>query len=497
MLMPESRNARKVTMLGGSNREHAELMGKKGSNFTVTGRFFNERRPLARRQIPPARYEVPLGRVPMPHLSVYGPGPKVNATPHDLIKMIGAQTMSDAILFLDTNVFTTQLDPSVWDAIFSKHLYIAPHVWRELKPWLKSPYQNQTVRDRVIAAVGEQVADLTAAKVAGTTVLWSSTGDPRIRVVLEDENIFRHGYQYYSSLLSLRKYRGVAAQAQLTNRLGRLPTHDELLAEIQHELGERGFQLARKGVAAIGARNIFADEGILTLAFITAILKGSEVIIVTRDTDLLEQYCKLRLLLKEHYRAMLFAERYAENPDLFAFREVPVIDDGVHVTPFIDTSILEYQTTDIAFNPLPPQAHFVTVYCLLLGGECPNMRLTYSSFCAETEMAAVLRIKTTTGGLCTDKLDGRNCKIGTSRIPSQTVGEIPRAHRVTVSIGHERKVSTTLGEFGFDDFYNVLYSNEQGTQLAYASPCYAHFTRWFKQLKSATEFPNTKGHLQY
>ncbi|MGA2439895.1 MAG: hypothetical protein ABSH08_02970 [Tepidisphaeraceae bacterium] len=444
-------------------------MERKRRNFTVTGRFFEERRPLAQRQIPPPRYEVPEGRRPIPRLGVRGPGPKVDVSASDLAEMIGTKALNDAILFLDTNIFTTHLDPTVWDAILSKHVYIAPQVWEELKPWLKTPFQNPRVRDRVVAAVEEQAADLTAAKKAGNPILWSASADPGIRILFEDENLFSHGSKYYTNLLSLRKFRGVAAQYQLTKKLGRPPTQNELLAEIQPELGERGFQLAKKGAAAGRSPNIFADEEIVTLAFITALLKGSEVVIVTRDADVLEQYCKLRLLLKEHYRAMLFAEEHAQNPDRFPFREVPVVDDGVHVTPFVERSVLEYESTDIGFNPLPPRAHFVTVYCLLLGGESPSMKLTYSSFCAETEMAAVLRMKTNTGGLCTDKLGGRNCTIDTARISALVPRQIPKTHRVRVSIGRPRMVPTALGNFPFDDFYNVLYCNEQATKLKYAS----------------------------
>jgi hypothetical protein len=48
---------------------------------------------------------------------------------------------------------------------------------------------------------------------------------------------------------------------------------------------------------------------------------------VTRDPDVLEQYAKLRTLMKEHYRAMLMAERYAANPAAYPFKEVPLVHD--------------------------------------------------------------------------------------------------------------------------------------------------------------------------
>jgi hypothetical protein len=80
--------------------------------------------------------------------------------------------------------------------------------------------------------------------------------------------------------------------------------------------------------------------------------RGKEVIILTRDPDVLEQYVKVLHLIKEHYRSMLVAERYAANTNAMPFREVPVQSDGKHVSPFSGSSVLELETTDLEFNPL-------------------------------------------------------------------------------------------------------------------------------------------------
>jgi len=199
------------------------------------------------------------------------------------------------------------------------------------------------------------------------------------------------------------------------------------------------------------------------MAILTAIMRGSETIIVTRDADVLEQYFKVLCLMKEHYRAMLVADRYAASPDTMPFREVPIHGNGVHIPPFSGSTILELETTDAELNPLPAGFHFVNTYCFVLGGEPSSMRTTSCSFCAETEIAQMLKVKTVTGGLNTDKLNGRNCTIHTTALTLEN-------HRVVVSIGKETVLSINpFGSFGIDDLNNTLTENEEHTFLSYRS----------------------------
>jgi hypothetical protein len=250
------------------------------------------------------------------------------------------------------------------------------------------------------------------------------------------------------------------ATSILTTRFGRAPTNDEFLAEVQGQFGIRGLHMAKKGVEAASSPNVLNDEQLVLMAILTAITRGTEVFIITRDTDVLEQYYKALILMKEHYRAMQFAELYAANPDRMALREAPVTDDGVHVPEFTGSSVLQLETTDLEFNPLPPGFTFVNVYCLVLGRGQSDMKVTYCCFCAEKEMAQMLKVKTATGGLNTDKLNGRNCTIRTAPLT-------PTNHRVVVSIGSERTVQFGGANFGVNDLSNALLENEQQTTLYY------------------------------
>ena len=92
------------------------------------------------------------------------------------------------------------------------------------------------------------------------------------------------------------------------------------------------------------------------------------------------------------------------------------------------------------------------------------MRVTLCSFCAETEMAQVLRMKAATNGLCTDKLDGRNCTIRTAPFEADN-------HKVIVTIGREIVLPFGgFGSFGSDDLNNALFGSEEHTRASYDEP---------------------------
>jgi hypothetical protein len=434
-------------------------MGRK-PKMTVTSRFLDEQPPLAARCVPSPFPNPPPHRSPIGRLWFSGPSAKLGCSAADLVHAIGVAALPDAVVFLDTNIFTTEIDASVWDALCTKQMFIVPGVWAELMPWLKTPFRNAAVRDRVVGAIRSQVRS------AGSSLELSDphavpSDNSNIEVLFLDEELTNHGYEYYFKLLALRKAMGPLAAAVLAKRLGREPTNDEFLAEVQGRLGPRGLRLAKKGLEAANSPNMLNDEHLVVMAILTAILRGRETFIVTRDADVFEQYFKVLCLVKEHYRAMHVAERYAANPEAMAFRELPIHNDGGHIPEFCGTSFLELETTDAEFNPLPARFNCVNIYCLLLGGETTNMRITTSCFCAEKEMAQMMMVKVRTQGLNTDKLNGRNCTICTERLT-------PENHKVVVSIGKETMVPfANLGMFGLSDLNNALSENEMHTRYTY------------------------------
>jgi hypothetical protein len=419
-------------------------------NMTVTSRFFNDKSRAASRQISNPFPNPPPGRSAIGRLASRAPSPKIDWAVADFVSYING-TLPDADFFLDTGVFTRELDSAIWDALSTRRVLITPGICQELLPWLRDPFCNKAVRDVVARAAKTEL---------GIPTQTIGAANVKIKLLIPGEEFTSHGYDHYLHLLSLRKMMGPLASAVLTKKLGRAPTQEEFHAEVQRQFGERGYLLAKKGLEARNSPNRLTDEQLVVTAMLTAILKGSEVVIVTRDADVLEQYAKLCTLMKEHYRATLVAERYAANPAAYAFKKVPLFHESLRAR-FSGDSVLEFETTDTNFNPLPRKFHFVMIYCLLIGGEPDNMKVTVSSFCAETEMAQSLRLKATTNGLTTDKFGGKNCIILTEHLT-------PDTQKVLVLIGNERKAK--FGDFtpGVDDVHNTLIPNEVSMRVHYS-----------------------------
>lgn len=195
------------------------------------------------------------------------------------------------------------------------------------------------------------------------------------------------------------------------------------------------------------------------MAVLTAILEGREVYIVTKDQDIPDQLAKLFLLIKEHYRAMLAAERYANDPGSMAFQEVAIRDVRPETNAWVGETILQLSLSEMEFDVLPREFRSVVVHCIHLSRDETAPWVSYSSFTMDTQTARVLRVKAATGGLSTDRFGDRNCTLGTGRLTSQF-------HEVIVSIGKEMVIPVTnWGSFGADDYYHVLHGGEQVTYL--------------------------------
>jgi hypothetical protein len=190
----------------------------------------------------------------------------------EIVRTIGRSLQPDAIFFLDTNVFTRKMDKALWDMFLSRQVRVASMVWKELLPWMQNPFANREIRDIFVNSVRNQIAQATGPAVTTSeSGNGSVIGPTGIEVVLVDDQYIRHGYYYFLELLGTRKQMGIRVAEDLERKLGRPPRDDEFLSDVQRHLGERGFQLAKKGKDAKGSPNLFSDEETVVVAWLTAI----------------------------------------------------------------------------------------------------------------------------------------------------------------------------------------------------------------------------------
>lgn len=284
-----------------------------------------------------------------------------------------------------------EVGQDVWDAVLSHRLVITPGVWAELRPWLDNPYTNRAFRNTLLAAKDE--------------------GHPNIVFLdrLTEGSDLAKGARYYVRLLGLRKEAYSIAEHSFRHRHGRDPDESELDAAVQR-MTERGIVLARKGRQDWSKPNFWVDEGLIVRAVLEGLESGSPIEILTRDTDLIEQFYKMIYLLDTHYRSMLFAKEYVRQPLNFPEDDPPDV-------PLLWQEI-EREEARLIKKPaageqvvLPPESQPVHLACTCLGGLAPEYKCSSLSFLGEREMVEVVAVKGRTGGANTDLLDGRNLHI--------------------------------------------------------------------------------------
>ncbi len=219
-------------------------------------------------------------------------------------------------------------------------------------------------------------------------------------------------------------------------------------------IGERGLQLAKDGMKALegDSTNFYTDEELVTTAFIYAIMSGRETVILSRDEDTQEQFIKLKTRMVDHYCSMALADRYIDDPGSLTTHPMPM-DHPLVKDVFRGEGGLLFERPEGAPDELVPVENpnanrWVPIYCWLA-----REQLTQSCFLAETQMRRLLKIKGTTGGLNTDRLDGKNCHIWLGGMLSGAIGNY-------CAIGEEVSASLPRVKLGLLDV-NLTINNDE------------------------------------
>ncbi|MHC4179660.1 MAG: hypothetical protein ACYSWU_19280 [Planctomycetota bacterium] len=363
---------------------------EKGKKYTPTSGFLAERGPRDLR--PPLVEGHPgliLPRQGARRMWMSAPSWKRDRTPNELAALIREETPHETVVFCDTSLFRYPLDFSVWDALLERRIFITPLVWAELHPWLAHPSSNQQIRDLVQHA--------------------RRRGCSHVEFVEINHKYTDHAFQHYFDLLCYRRRLGAAIRRKLRTQLQTAPSHQELHEECQRQLGVRGGKLALKGWLDRRKPNRFTDEQLVVLAIQTAILRRRDLLILTRDLDLEEQFFKFVGFLDHDYRAMLVAADYARRPHVYDLTpRVVWAGMGAYEGCYHSCHLPLSHTEGL----VPAGSAMIKLNCLVLAGDLPTLKITPQVYHAESGMAQLLRTKTITGGLNTDQLDGMNCRLG-------------------------------------------------------------------------------------
>jgi hypothetical protein len=349
-----------------------------------------------------------------------------------------ADAPEDLVFFCDTSLFDRKTNARLWEALLNREskMVIVPPVRRELEPWLAS---NGTHPAAKAILDGEP-----SVEVSGV--------DPEDRRGLA-------ATEYYIELLGFRKKLAILRLEEFAEEHGRPPDDGEwrgLMARLHGDLGPRGYMLAKKGEKAKNSANLLTDETLVYLAMKMGIETGREVVILSKDEDVLEQFYKLQWLLDTHYRAMLLADAYAAEPSRFVTHPVP--EDCVDLKEMFEDNdglMVERPLWLIRGHDapiLPPYCRPVTVHCWIVGEKATSM-----VFCAEREMERLLLTKAATGGLNTYKFGEKNLHLLLAPL------EVPERLRGCAAIVRDRRTQSKSGltEIPLFDANQSVYCGER------------------------------------
>jgi hypothetical protein len=265
--------------------------------------------------------------------------------------------------------------------------------------------------------------------------------------------------EYYIELLGFRKKLTIFRLEEFAEEHGRPPDDGErrgLMARLHGDLGPRGYMLAKKGADAKNSENLLTDETLVYLAMKTGIETGREVVILSKDEDVLEQFYKLQWLLDTHYQAMLLADAYAAEPSRFV--TYPVSEGSVDLKEMFeeDNGVLVERPPWLISGSdapiLPPYCRPVIVHCWVVG-----QRFTKLVFCAEREMERLLLTKAATCGLNTYKFGEQNFHLWLAPL------KVPKRLRGCAAIVKDRRTRSRSGltEIPLFDANQAVYCGER------------------------------------
>lgn len=305
-----------------------------------------------------------------------------------LVDTIAHPNNEDIDWFFDTNMFLAPTDDSVWEALFARdnRLALAAPIVAELEMWLEDPRCNLRAQKKLIEA-----------RDVGKT--------PSVRLVMPPPSgsDLRVALEYYVRLLGTRKDSHKAAQAHIQSTQQELPTNQDISNFCKDTYGVRGQLMARKGMQNTIPHHIFNDEAFVMLAIFSALTSNQETVIVTRDEDVFEQFYKALWFLDTHYRSMLMAEIYANDPFAYPVRR---IRDKEHLA-FADEVRLLKKPSSRLLEVLPSAWDPISLHCLFIRSDT----VSQLSFCAEANMRRVIGMKGQTRGKNTCNLENNNCHV--------------------------------------------------------------------------------------
>ena len=146
-----------------------------------------------------------------------------------------------------------------------------------------------------------------------------AVGSKKMAFLLDTADAFPFsvGYGHYLGLLAFRKLFWKAIKDRIERENSRCSPDTEWPVVVEHYAGIRGRRLAEEGWNRQNDPSLFFGEELLVQGMLASVLKGADVVFITCDPLLVDQFFKLGRFLVDHYLAAEFGRKYAARPGDF------------------------------------------------------------------------------------------------------------------------------------------------------------------------------------
>lgn len=220
------------------------------------------------------------------------------------------------------------------------------------------------------------------------------------------------GFGHYVALLAFRKMFFKVIESDILKETGEKPSVEECLSRIESVSGVLGRRLAEEGHRRSDDPTLFFGDELLVTGLMAAILHGTDVVVLTQEPLMMDQFMKLCVTLSTDYCAYRFWKTKADAVKEWMAR-IDIPPEG-ELKRLYESSVLQCRLPDTwQANALPNNPYLVNLHCWLLAEPANEMsRLATMTFCAERPMHDLLKTKGECEGRNISDTSGMNMRIG-------------------------------------------------------------------------------------
>ena len=288
---------------------------------------------------------------------------------------------------------------------------------------------------------------------------------------VRDDASYEYGFGYYMALLSIRRQFARVIRDRVRKDYGRDVVAGEIGAIAEHYGGPGARRRADHWEANMNDPLVFVGDELLVYGTAYAVVEGTDVVFLTRDSTFLDQFVALMSMLGSDYVASQYARTFAGNPEAFPDYSRAEDQEGA-VVKALGRATAGNIPGGWENAILPRRPYLINMHCWLLGeNKGDSVQLAALTYGCERGMHNLLRIKGATLGKNVEHLDGRNIRAAHG----------PLGKEATITLWQDRMIDIGTIDFPKDDRLDLRVGSIAAADIVRIHNSEAPLTPWYEE----------------